>query len=60
MLSSGTKENRALADATISRLRAEARMESIRASVFKIGGYCAFVVMPGSRLWRSLVGIRLD
>ena len=47
MLFSGTKENRALADATISRLRAEAGMEATRATLFKVGGYSAFVVCLG-------------
>ena len=47
MLFSGTKENRALADATISRLKAEARMESTKATLFKVGGYSAFVVCLG-------------
>jgi hypothetical protein len=47
MLFSGTKENRALANATVSRLKAGARLESTRASLFKIGGYSAFVVCLG-------------
>jgi hypothetical protein len=56
MLFSGTKENRALADATLSRLRAEARMESTRASLFKLGGYSVFVVCLGLGCGAALVG----
>ena len=56
MLFSGTKENRALADATISRLKAEARMQSTRASLFKIGGYSAFVVCLGLGCGAALLG----
>jgi len=47
MLFPGTKENRALANATVSRLKAEARMQTSRASSFKVGGYSAFVVCLG-------------
>ena len=56
MLFSGTKENRALADATISRLRAEARMERTRASLFKLGGYSVFVVCLGLGCGAALLG----
>ena len=56
MLFSGSKENRALADATISRLRAEARIESAKASLFRIGGYSAFVVCLGLGCGAALVG----
>lgn len=56
MLFSGTKENRALADATILRLKAEARMESTRASLFKIGGYSAFVVCLGLGCGAAFLG----
>jgi hypothetical protein len=56
MLFSGTKENRALADATISRLGAEARMESARASCFKIGGYGVFVVCLGLGCGAAFLG----
>src|SRR5271156_2710907 len=47
MLFSGTKENRTLANATIAHLKAEARKESTKASLFKIGGYSVFVVCLG-------------
>jgi hypothetical protein len=47
MLFPGTKENRALANATVSRLKAEARMQTTRTSLLKVGGYCAFVVCLG-------------
>jgi hypothetical protein len=47
MLFSETIENRALADATISRLKAEARIESTRASLLRVGGYSIFVVCLG-------------
>jgi hypothetical protein len=56
MLFSGTKENRALADATISRLGAEARMESARASFFRIGGYSVFVVCLGLGCGAAFLG----
>jgi hypothetical protein len=56
MLFSGAKENRALADATISRLRAEARIESAKASLFRIGGYSAFVVCLGLGCAATLLG----
>lgn len=44
MLFSDTIDNRALADATISRLKADARMESAKACLFRIGGYSSFAV----------------
>jgi hypothetical protein len=47
MLFSETKESRALADATISRLNAEAKLVSVRASLLRTGGYSAFVVCLG-------------
>ena len=56
MLFSGTKENRALADATISRLKAEARIESAKASLFRIGGYSAFVVCLGLGCGAAFLG----
>ena len=56
MLFPGTKRNRTLADATISRLKAEARMQSARASLFKIGGYSAFVVCLGLGCGAALLG----
>jgi hypothetical protein len=56
MLFSGTKENRALADATISHIKAEARIESTKASLFKIGGYSAFVVCLGLGCGAAFLG----
>jgi hypothetical protein len=56
MLFSGAKENRALADATISRLRAEARIESAKASLFRFGGYSAFVMCLGLGCGAVLLG----
>jgi hypothetical protein len=56
MFFSDTKENRALADATISRLKAEARMESTKASLFKVGGYSAFVVCLGLGCGAAFLG----
>jgi hypothetical protein len=56
MLFSGTKENRALADATVWRLKAEARIESTKASLFKIGGYSAFVVCLGLGCGAAFLG----
>lgn len=56
MLFSHTKENRALADATISRLKAEAQMESTKASLFKVGGYSAFVVCLGLGCGAAFLG----
>jgi hypothetical protein len=56
MLFAGTIENRALANATVSRLKAEARMESTRASLFKIGGYSAFVVFLGLGCGAAFLG----
>jgi hypothetical protein len=56
MLFSDTKENRALADATISRLKAEARRESTRASLFKLGGYSAFVLCLGLGCGAAFLG----
>jgi hypothetical protein len=47
MLFSETIENRALADATVSRLKAEARIESTSASLLRVGGYSIFVVCLG-------------
>ena len=56
MLFSGTKENRALANATISRLKAEARIESTKASLCKIGGYSVFVVCLGLGCGAAFLG----
>jgi hypothetical protein len=56
MLFPETKENRALANATVSRLKAEARLESTRASLFKIGGYSAFVVCLGLGCGAAFLG----
>ena len=56
MLFPGTKQNRTLADATISRLKAEARMQSTRASLFRIGGYSAFVVCLGLGFGAAMLG----
>jgi hypothetical protein len=56
MLFSDTKENRALADATISRLKAEARMESTKASLFRVGSYSAFVVCLGLGCGAAFLG----
>jgi hypothetical protein len=56
MLFAGTEENRALANATVSRLKAEARMESTRASLLKIGGYSAFVVCLGLSCGAAFLG----
>ena len=56
MLFSGTKENRALANATIPRLKAEARKESTKASLCKIGGYSAFVVCLGLGCGAAFLG----
>ena len=47
MLFSETIESRGLADATISRLKADARFESTRANLFRLGGYSIFVVCLG-------------
>jgi hypothetical protein len=47
MLFSGTTENRDLAHAAIAHLKAEARMRSTRASLFRVGGYSIFVVCLG-------------
>ena len=44
---SETIESRALSDATISRLKADARIESTRASLLRVGGYSIFVVCLG-------------
>src|SRR3974377_612817 len=47
MLFAGTKENRALADATISHIKAEARLKSTRANLLKVGAYSIFVLCLG-------------
>jgi hypothetical protein len=47
MLFSETIENRALANATISRLKAAARVDSTKASLFRVGGYSIFIVCLG-------------
>jgi hypothetical protein len=56
MLFSGTQESRALADATISRLRAEGRIESAKASLFRIRGYSAFVACLGLGCGAAFLG----
>jgi hypothetical protein len=56
MLFSNTNENRALADATISRLKAEARIESTKASLFRVGGYSIFVVCLGLGCGATFLG----
>jgi hypothetical protein len=56
MLFSGTTDNHALADATVSRLKAEARIESTRASLFRVGGYSIFVVCLGLGCGAALLG----
>jgi hypothetical protein len=43
MLFSNTKENDALAAATVAKLKADARIESNRAGLFRICGYSVFV-----------------
>ncbi len=47
MLFSETIDSRTLADATVSRLKAEARIESTRASLLRVGGFSIFVVCLG-------------
>lgn len=56
MLFSETKENRALADATISRLKADARMERTKASLFRVGGYSVFVMCLGLGCGAAFLG----
>jgi len=56
MLFSGTKENRALADATISRLKSEARLGSVRASLLGTGGYSALAVCLGLGFGAAFLG----
>src|SRR6266478_6465866 len=56
MLFSGTTENRALANATVSRLKAEARIDSTRASLFWVGGYSIFAVCLGLGCGAALLG----
>ena len=56
MLFSDTRENRPLADATISRLKAEARMESTKASLFKVASYSALVVCLGLGCGATFLG----
>jgi len=56
MLFSNTKENRALSDATILRLKADARMDSTRASLFRVSGYSAFVVCLGLGFGAAFLG----
>src|SRR5260370_15474539 len=56
MLFSGTTENRALADTTVLRLKAEARIENARASLLRVGGYSIFVVCLGLGCGAALLG----
>jgi hypothetical protein len=56
MLFSGTTENRALANAAVSRLKAEARIESTRASLFRVGGYSIFAVCLGLGCGAAFLG----
>ena len=56
MLFSETKENRALADATISRLKAEAKLVNVRANLLRTGGYSAFVVCLGLGFGAAFLG----
>jgi hypothetical protein len=56
MLFSETTQNRALADATVSRLKAETRIENTRASLFRVGGYSIFVVCLGLGFGSAFLG----
>src|ERR1700733_4562325 len=56
MLFSEAIENRALANATVSRLKAEARIESTRASLLRVGGYSTFVLCLSLGCSAALLG----
>src|SRR6266480_477405 len=56
MLFSDTIESRALADATVSRLKSEARTESKKASLLRVGGYSIFIVCLGLGCSAALLG----
>ncbi|WP_038973291.1 hypothetical protein [Bradyrhizobium genomosp. III] len=56
MLFAETVENRALANATASRLNAEARVENAKASLLRVSGYSALLICLGLACGATFLG----